>query len=92
MTKLEDKTKEISQMLINLNKLSQMSHESYLKLDKANTSTKSNQVPYPLSIHLMYNLIFNTSDVEVSLLASGLGLRTARKVSSRWNLEADFLR
>ena len=52
------------------------------------TSTKPNQVTYPFV--LCTN--FNTSDNQVSLLASGLGLRTARKVSSRWNLEADFLR
>jgi len=37
-------------------------------------------------------LITSTKPNQVSLLASGLGLRTARKVSSRWNLEADFLR
>ena len=29
---------------------------------------------------------------QVSLLASGFGLRSARKVSTRWSLEADFAR
>ena len=53
------------------------------------TSTKPNQVLNPF---ILWTNRFYTSDVQVSLLASGLGLRTARKVSSRWNLEADFLR
>ena len=41
-------------------------------------------------------MLFSTFHLEicfqVSLLASGFGLRSARKVSTRWSLEADFAR
>ena len=51
------------------------------------TSVKPNQVgfscPLQLAIYLSH---------QVSLLASGFGLRSARKVSTRWCMEADFAR
>jgi len=37
-------------------------------------------------------LITSIKPNQVSLLASGFGLRSARKVSTRWSLEADFAR
>merc|ERR1719341_788842 len=37
-------------------------------------------------------LITSIKPNQVSLLASGFGLRSARKVSTRWSLEADFVR
>ena len=50
------------------------------------TSIKPNQV----HIHVvLFILPFHS---QVSLLASGFGLRSARKVSTRWSLEADFVR